>query len=86
MLGDMKDSTEGEIYFTGHFIPEKPSCSSRTDGPGIDVFGVTPDQVAEGALVRDLLRSCHDSYLVECPDLRAQAAVNAQDFAVDDGC
>lgn len=75
----------GEIDLGRHFVAEQPPSTSWRYGPGVDFFWVAPDQVAESAFVRNLLRARHDSDLVEGADLGGQAAVDTQDFAVDDG-
>ena len=73
------------IEFCGYFVPEQPSCPARRDCPGAYVFGITPYQVAESAFVGDLLRTSYDADLIKGADFGAQAAMHAEDFAVDDG-
>ena len=55
------------------------------DGPGLDVVGVRPHQVAEAALVRDLLPPVDQPHLVDGAQLRREPAVHTQDAAVNDG-
>lgn len=57
-------------YLARNLVAEKPSGSSRRNGPRIDVFRVTPHEIAESTLMRNLLRSGHDSDLIQRPDLR----------------
>ena len=45
-------------------VAKQPAGSSRTDGPCLDVFGVAPNKVAEGAFVGYFLCPCHDADLV----------------------
>ena len=73
------------IELAGDLIPKKPASTTRRDGPGTDIFRITPDQVTEGAFMRDLLSAGDDTDLVEGTDLRAQAAVDAKDFAINNG-
>lgn len=73
------------VEFSGNLVAEEPAGATRGYSPGVDIFGVTPHQVAEGSLVGDLLRTCNNSDLIDCADLGAQAAVDTEDFSVDDG-
>jgi len=72
------------IEFRGDFIPKQPSCPTRRYSPGANVFRITPDQIAESTFMWDFLRSGNDPDLIESAYLWAQAAMDAQDFAVDD--
>lgn len=69
---------------TGHFGAEYPSCSSGVDCPVLDVFGVGPHEITERTLVRDLNSPVDGSDLVDGLDLWGEAAVDAQDLAVND--
>ena len=71
------------VELVGHLVAKEPAGTARAHGPGVDVFRVAPDQVAEGTLVGDLLGAGNDADLVDGADLGAQAAVNTQDGAVD---
>lgn len=63
---------------------KQPAGAARTVRPRLDrVLGVGPDQVAEGALVRDLLVAVDHADLVERSDVGAEAAVHAQHVFVD---
>ena len=66
-------------------VPKQPARAAGTDRPRLHLFRVAPDQVAERALVRDLLRARDDADLVERADLGREAAVHAEHLAVDDG-
>jgi len=66
-------------------VTKQPARASGTDSPGLDFFGVAPDEVAEGAFMRDLLGAGDDADLIERPDFGGEAAVYAEDFAVYDG-
>ena len=73
------------IELAGHLIPKQPPGPTRRDSPSLDIFRVTPHQVAESAFVRDLLRASDDADLVEGADFGTQTAVDAEHFTVDDG-
>ena len=73
------------VELAGDFIPKEPASTTRRDGPSTDIFRITPDQVTEGAFMRDLLSTGDHTDLVEGTDLRAQAAVDAEDFAIYNG-
>ena len=73
------------VELGSYFIPKQPPRAARRDSPGTYVFGITPNQVAESAFVGDLLRASDDADLIQGADFGAQAAVHAEDFAVDDG-
>jgi hypothetical protein len=74
-----------KTYLHGNLLPKQPTRSPRTDTPSLNVLRVTPNQVTKSALVRNFLRSSHDSDLIQRSDFRGQATVNAQNLAVDDG-
>ena len=73
------------VELRSYFIPKQPTRAARRDSPSTHVFGITPYQVAESAFVGDLLRASDDADLIQGADFGAQAAVHAEDFAVDDG-
>ncbi len=52
------------------FVAKQPSSASRGDGPGTDIFGVAPDEVAKGAFMRDFLSASDNSDLIERTDFR----------------
>jgi hypothetical protein len=67
-----------------NLVPEKPACATGRNRPRLDILRVTPDQVAEGTLVRDLLGTSHNADLVDRADFWAQTTVNAENFTVND--
>ena len=69
-----------------HLVSEQPACSSGRHGPCVDVLRVTPDEIAEGAFVGNLLCSRYDANLVQRADLGRQSTVHAEHLAVDNGC
>ena len=73
------------VEFSRYFVPKQPSSAAGRDCPGAYVFGIAPYQVAESAFVGNLLRASYDTDLVKGADFGAQAAMHAEDFAVDDG-
>lgn len=68
----------------GHLFAEQPAGAARTLRPAVDVLRIGPDQVAEGALVGDLLVAVDVADLVERADLGAETAVYAENILVDD--
>ena len=78
----------GDLGNTTHLLSdlgtEEPAGAARTDRPRVDLLGVTPHKVTEGALVRNLLVALDRSHLVERLDVRTQTAVHAQNALVDD--
>nr|POE72001.1 hypothetical protein CFP56_11877 [Quercus suber] len=82
-IWDVKE--ESRTHLGGDFVSEKPASSSRTDRPRIDIFWIRPDEIAEGPLVWNLLRSGDNSDLIESSNFGTQPSVYTQHFAVDDG-
>ena len=74
------------VEFGRDLVSEQPAGASGRYSPRVDVFRVTPYEIAESALVWDLLCSRYNADLVQCADLRRQTSVDAQDLAIDDGC
>mmetsp|Transcript_67384 Transcript_67384/g.140410 ORF Transcript_67384/g.140410 Transcript_67384/m.140410 type:complete len:256 (-) Transcript_67384:555-1322(-) len=66
-----------------HSGAEEPPGPSRADGPILNVLGVRPHQIAEGALVGDLLLAVDEAHLVERDDVRRQPPVHAQHAPVN---
>jgi len=73
------------VELRGDFVPKQPPRPARRNSPGANVLWVAPDEIAEGAFVGDLLGASNDTDLVNGADLRTQPAVDAEDFAVNDG-
>ncbi len=73
------------IKFGRDFVAKEPAGTPGANTPGVDVFWVAPHKVTESPLMRDFLRTCDDADLIDSPDLGRQAAVDAEDGAVDNG-
>jgi hypothetical protein len=69
----------------GDFGPEEPAGASRVGGPGFNFLGVTPEQVGESSLKRDLDLSLYGSYLVDGFDVWTETTVNTEHTTVDEG-
>ena len=67
----------------GDVLAEGVSCASGRDAPAPAVVGVGPEQVAHGALVGHLLKAVQRTDVVQGVDAWGQAAVQAEDLAVD---
>ena len=72
-------------YLAGNFVTKQPASTSGAHGPCVDLLGITPDQIAESAFVRNLLCSRYYSDLIKSPDLRGQSTVDAENLAIDNG-
>ena len=64
-------------------ITEEPASTARGDSPSLYVLRITPNQVTEGTLMRNLLSAGDNTDLVNGTDLRAEATMNAKDLAID---
>lgn len=73
------------VEFGRHLVTKEPASAAWGNSPGLDVLGVTPDQIAESTFMGNLLCTSHNTNLVDCTNLRAQASVDAEDFTIDDG-
>jgi hypothetical protein len=62
---------------------KQPAGAPRTHGPRVHLLGVGPDEVAEGALIWDLLIALQSLDLVQSVDFGREAAVDAQHAPVD---
>jgi hypothetical protein len=65
------------IEFAGDLVSEQPAGAARANSPRFHVLRVGPDEVAESALVGNLLGPGHHANLVDGAYLRAEAAVDA---------
>jgi hypothetical protein len=52
------------VYLCRDLISKEPTSTARRYSPRFDFFGVTPDEIAKRALVRNLLCSRNDANLV----------------------
>lgn len=66
-------------------VPKQPASTTRRDSPSTHVFRITPDKITESAFMGNLLSASDDADLVDGTDFRAEAAVHAKNFAVNDG-
>jgi hypothetical protein len=62
---EVESITHRAKYLSRDFVAKQPACASWRHGPGFHVLWITPYKIAEGAFMRDLLRSCDNAYLVE---------------------
>lgn len=72
------------IEFCSDFVAKQPPSTTWGYSPSPNVFRITPNQITEGAFVRNLLGSSNDAYLVKGTDFRAQTAMDAEHFPVND--
>jgi len=63
---------------------EEPTGSSRADLPSLNFLGIRPHQIAEGALMRNLLVSGDGSDLIDGADVRREASVDTENLAVNE--
>ena len=75
----------GGVELADHVASEEISGTSRRDSPALGVLGVGPEQVAHGAVVGNLLLPVDGPDLVQGLDTGAEAAVDTEDLAVNDG-
>lgn len=66
-------------------LPECVSSTTGGDTPAASVVGVTPQQIAHGALVRNFLDPIEGANVVESVDRGTQTAVKAEDLVLDEG-
>lgn len=72
------------VKFCSDLVAKQPPSTTRGYSPSPNVFRITPDQITEGAFVRNLLGSSNDAYLVKGTDLRTQTTVDTKHFPVND--
>jgi hypothetical protein len=67
-------------------VTEKPTSTTRGNGPRLNIFGITPHQITESAFMGNLLSTSYDTDLVDSSNLGAQATMNTEDLTIDDSC
>ena len=72
------------VKFCSDLVAKQPPSTTWGYSPSPNVFRITPDQITEGAFVRNLLCSSNNAYLVQGTDFRTQATVDAEHFPVND--
>ena len=65
---------------------EEIASATRTDHPPWNVIGVGPHEITHGSIVRNLLFAINHSDLIQSAYRWRQAAMDAEDFVVNDGC
>lgn len=73
------------IELSCHFSSEEPAGSTWGHCPCVNIFGVGPHQIGEGALMWHFHSAVNQSDLVQSLHLRGEATMDAEDFALDDG-
>ena len=73
------------IELMRHSRAEEPASAARRQRPRLNVLGVRPHQIREGAFVRQLHPALEQANLVERLDVWRQAGVHAKDLAFNDG-
>ena len=68
-----------------NLVAEEPASTAWRNSPSLDIFRITPDQVAESAFMRNLLGTSDDTNLINSTNLRAQTTMNAKNFAINNG-
>lgn len=66
-------------------LPESVSSTTGRDPPAASVVGITPQQVAHGPLVGNLLDAVEGADVVEGVDGGTQTAVETEDLVFDEG-
>lgn len=75
----------GVVELAADITAKKVPGAARAEAPAFNLFGVRPEEVAHGAVMRDFLLSIDCANLVEGLDAGGKAAVDAEDSVVDDG-
>jgi hypothetical protein len=81
-----KLQTVDVVELGGHLVTKQPACTSGRHGPCINIFRITPDEIAKGSFMWDFLGSRYNADLVQCADLGRQSSVYAENLAVNNGC
>jgi len=64
-------------------VSKQPSSTTWRNSPSLNVLRITPDQITESTLVRDLLGTGNDTNLIKSTNLWAETTVNAKDSSVN---
>lgn len=70
------------MYLICDLWTKQPAGTSWTDGPGVHIFWVGPNQIAECSLVWNLLIPLNGANLVQGLDVRRKSSVHAEDLLV----
>jgi hypothetical protein len=66
-----------------NLVAKEPASTTWRNSPCLDILRVTPNQIAESALMRDLLGTSNDTDLINSANLRAQTTMNAENFTIN---
>lgn len=75
----------GRTYLRRNFITKQPTRASGRNSPRIYIFRITPYKVAKRAFVGNFLSAGYNADLIEGTNFRAETAVDAEYFSVDNG-
>jgi hypothetical protein len=73
------------VELSRNLVTEKPASTTWGNSPSLDILRITPDQVAESTLMRNLLGTSNNTDLIYSTDLRAQTTMNAENFTINNG-
>lgn len=73
------------VEFSCDLVTKEPASTTWRDGPGIDILGIRPDQVAESAFMGNFLSTSNDTDLIDSADFWGETTVNAKDFTINNG-
>jgi hypothetical protein len=68
-----------------NLVTKEPASTTWRNSPCLDILRITPDQVAESTLMRNLLGTSNDTDLINSANLRAQTTMNAKNFTINNG-
>lgn len=83
----MRSRDEGEpvvvVECFTDVLSKSVSCTTRTDSPSASVIGITPEQIAHGTFVWDLLNPVERTYVLKSVDTRRKASVQTKDLVLN---
>jgi hypothetical protein len=75
--------SSNNTYLVGSVGTEQPTSTTRTDLPTLNVLRIGPHQIAESALMRNLLVTVDGADLIERLDIGRKTTMDAKDLTIN---
>ena len=72
------------IESLGDILAERVSCSTGGNAPSTSVIWVTPEKIAHGTFVRNLLYTIQRTDVIESVDRGTQTTMKAENLVIDE--
>lgn len=73
------------IELGSNLVTKEPASTTGRNSPSLDILRITPNQVTESTLMRNLLGTSDNTDLIDGTDLRAQTTMDTENLTINNG-